>query len=191
MNARKLQLKLFADAPADLSLEGFAPVFHRWIRQRTIDELFVDVASYVHVPDGPGIALIGHESDYFVDLEDGRFGLLHSRKRDAGGTPSASVKAVFRRAVGVAVTLEGEAPLRNLRFRTDDWLFRINDRLRGPNEPATFDQVAPLLQEVCLEVFGGARHELQPVGSSRELFSVRIRTDFHGDMATVLARLAV
>ena len=50
----------------------------------------IDVANYAHVPKGPGVALIGHGTDYFIDEGEGRLGLLYNRKR---GAPDAGAAA--------------------------------------------------------------------------------------------------
>ena len=97
MDAHKLQLKLFADAQPGRSLEDFIPVFHRWIKDRVLtDDTLVDVANYAHVPEGPGVVLIGHGADYFMDEGGGRLGLLFNRKRaepPAGRAAGGSVPA--------------------------------------------------------------------------------------------------
>ena len=65
----------------------------------------IDVANYAHVPKGPGVVLIGHGSDYFIDEGEGRLGLLHSRKR---GAPDAGDRLAdaFRRTLHAASLLE-------------------------------------------------------------------------------------
>ena len=63
MQAQKLQVKFFANA--EISETALVPVFHDWIRERVVpDELLIDVADYSHVPDGPGVMIIGHHADY-------------------------------------------------------------------------------------------------------------------------------
>ena len=54
-----------------------------------LPELLIDVANYAHVPKGPGVVLIGHGSDYFMDEGEGRLGLLYNRKR-AGRRPASA-----------------------------------------------------------------------------------------------------
>src|SRR5215470_2549285 len=135
MDAHKLQLKIFAtpDSARAVSLEAFIPVFHRWIKERLLPELVIDVANYAHVPQGPGVVLIGHGSDYFIDHGEGRMGLLYNRKRMAPA-PDARLHDAFRRAIHAALLLEKDAALAGkLRFGTKEWLLRINDRLAAPN----------------------------------------------------------
>src|SRR5262245_58264691 len=96
MNPNRLSLKLFAAQPiARGDLHRFIGVFHRFIQEAAVPGLLIDVADYAHVPDGPGVILIGHEVDYGIDLARGRTGLLTLRKR-AG---ELSLEALFRDAL--------------------------------------------------------------------------------------------
>ena len=74
--AHKLQLKIYLtpESARALDVEALIPVFHRWIKQHLLPELTIDVANYLHVPQGPGVVLIGHGSDYFLDEGEGRPG---------------------------------------------------------------------------------------------------------------------
>ncbi|MEA2699054.1 MAG: hypothetical protein QOI66_3325, partial [Myxococcales bacterium] len=147
MDAHKLQLKIFvsADSARKVELESFIVVFHRWIKERLLPELTIDVANYAHVPKGPGVVLIGHGSDYFMDESEGRLGLLHNRKR-AGFAPAERLEDLARRTLHAATLLERDPTLAGkLRFATGELLFRINDRLAAPNTPATFAALTPEL----------------------------------------------
>lgn len=187
MDAHKLQVKIFAEPVSGLALETFIPVFHAWIKNQVLKELTIDVANYAHVHEGPGVVLIGHGSDYFVDEGEGRLGLLYSRKRLAP-EPGARVSDAFRRAIHTAALLEKETALK-LKFRTDEWLFRINDRLAAPNTDATFAAARPELEAVCKRLFDGGPFEMGRVGSARQLFSVRIKSGGNTPLATLLDRL--
>lgn len=188
MDAHKLQVKLFAAADPGVDLEAYIPIFHAWVKHHSLPELLIDVANYAHVPDGPGIALIGHGTDYFVDTSKGRLGLLHSRKRSA--PPAAErVADAFRRALHAAMLLEQEPALGGrLRFGTGEILFRINDRLAAPATDATFAAVKPELDAFCGQLFAGGRFETTRVGSGRELFTVKIASDGKASLAELLAR---
>ena len=138
MQATKFQVKLYTRA-GDIELEKLVPVFHEWIRAKKIsDELLIDVADYAHVPQGPGVVLIGHQSDYYLDVADNRPGLLYSRKRGFDGDFQAGIDDAFRRALGACQLLEEESSL-GLQFATDEVLFRVKDRLSAPNGDATYD----------------------------------------------------
>ena len=188
MDASKLQLKIYVtpDSARTLDREAFIPVFHRWIKQHVLPELTIDVASYAHVPNGPSVALIGHGSDYFMDDGEGRLGLLHNRKR-SGFAPDVRLEDLARRTLHAAVLLEGDLALTGkLKFATGELLFRINDRLAGPNTDATFAALKPELEALGKKLFGGAC-ALARVGGPKELFSVRL-TGESAPLATLLER---
>ena len=72
--------RMFGVFNADLEL--FIPVFHKWIQENKIpNHIMVDVADYKHISDGPGIMLIAHEGNFSIDLENGKAGLLYTRKQ--------------------------------------------------------------------------------------------------------------
>ena len=73
MNAHKLQLKIYATPASAKAVEPEAliPVFHRWIKDHVLPEMVIDVANYGHVPEGPGVVLIGHGSDYYMEAGRG------------------------------------------------------------------------------------------------------------------------
>src|SRR5690606_15797570 len=96
---QKFQFKLFIETPEALSQEAVIPVFHDFIREKALPELLIDVADYRHVHEGPGVVLIGHGYDLYVDEMDGRPGLLFSRKREATG----SVEEILRRSLAIAL----------------------------------------------------------------------------------------
>jgi hypothetical protein len=186
MQATKFQVKLYTRA-GDIELEKLVPVFHEWIRAKKIsDELLIDVADYAHVPQGPGVVLIGHQSDYYLDVADQRPGLLYSRKRGFEGDLRAGIDDAFRRALKACQLLEEESSL-DLTFSTNEALFRVQDRLRAPNADATYDAYKPALEQAAAAFFGGAA-SLERVGDEREPFAVRISTGANGTVADALAR---
>jgi hypothetical protein len=189
MDAHKLQVKLFATTH-DVELEAFVPVFHGWIKNATVEgELLLDVASYAHVPQGPGVALIGHGSDWFLDEEKGRVGLLYSRKREAPA-PEARLADAFRKALDAAIRLEAEPALAGkLKFGAGEILFRVNDRLLAPSNDASFAAVRPELEAICGKLFAGAPFELTRVSTGRELLTIKIVSGAKADLATLHARI--
>jgi len=187
----KLQLKIFAHAPAarPVALEPFIAIFHQWIKDHVLHELAIDVANYAHVPKGPGVVLIGHNCDYFVDESEGRLGLLHNRKR--GSVPAESrLEDLFRRTLHAAALLEKEPALGGaLAFSPQELLFRINDRLTGPPGDATWAAVRPELEGLARRLFSGP-FELTRVGDAKSLFAVKIISPGEtASLGTLLARL--
>jgi len=186
MQTTKFQVKLYARA-GEIELEKLIPVFHEWIRAKKIsDELLIDVADYAHVPQGPGVVLIGHQSDYYLDVADNRPGLLYSRKRGFEGDFQAGINDAFHRALNACRLLEEESSL-GLEFATDEVLFRVQDRLAAPNGDATYDAYKPALEQASTAFFGRAP-SLERVGNEREPFAVRISTGANGSVADALAR---
>ena len=186
MQATKFQVKLYTRA-GEIELEKLIPVFHEWIRTKKIsDELLIDVADYAHVPQGPGVVLIGHQSDYYLDVADNRPGLLYSRKRGFEGDFQAGIDDAFQRALNACRLLEEESSL-GLEFATDEVLFRVQDRLAAPNADATYDAYKPALEQASTAFFGRAP-SFERVGSEGEPFAVRISTGANGSVADALAR---
>ncbi len=190
MDAQKLQLKIFAtpDSAPNVALEAVIGVFHRWIKEAVLAELLIDVANYVHVPEGPGVVLIGHASDYFLDQGEGRLGLLHNRKR-SGPPPAHRLDDLARRTFHAALLLEREPALSNrLRFRTGEVLLKINDRRIAPNTDAAFAAIRPELEAFGRRLFAGP-FELTRVGGTGDLLSARWTSPTDPPLATLLERV--
>ena len=186
MEPTKFQVTVYAKGN-DVELEKLIPVFHEWIRAKKIaDELLIDVADYAHVPQGPGVVLIGHQSDYYLDMADDRPGLLYSRKRGYDGDFQGGIDDAFKRALEACKLLEQETDL-GLEFATDEVLFRVQDRLGAPNSDATYQAYKPALERTTDTLFGGTA-SIERVGSPREPFSVRIETGSAGTVSDALAR---
>ena len=147
----------------------------------------IDVANYQHVPQGPGVVLIGHGADYFLDEGEGRPGLLHNRKR-AGLPPGERLADLARRTLNAAALLEKDLALTGkIKFATNELLFRVNDRLAAPNSDATLAALRPELETLTRALFAGA-FDLKRVGGPKELFTVRITTRTSAPLATLLER---
>ena len=145
--AAKLQVKLYAE---DTTLDGeaYIPLFHGWIRDSAMPELLIDVADYRHVPDGPGVALIGHESDYFLDFQDGRPGLLCALKHaDAEGLAAQLRLALTRAALGGSSPFKASSRITtsgletraaaNAVFRRMPWLYSRMSRSASSPSPVS------------------------------------------------------
>jgi hypothetical protein len=186
MEPTKFQVKVYAK-DKDVELEKLIPVFHEWIREKKIaDELLIDVADYAHVPQGPGVVLIGHQSDYYLDMADDRPGLLYSRKRGYEGDFQGGIDDAFKRALEACKMLEEEAGL-DLEFETGEVLFRVQDRLGAPNSDSTYEAYKPALEQAAGTLFGEAT-SLERVGGTREPFAVRIQTGSNGTVSDALSR---
>ncbi len=178
MDAYRLNVKLYLETGDGFEQESLIPIFHRWIRDRELgDELLIDVADYKHVPDGPGVMLIGHEAHYAVDEQDGRPGLVYARKRPASGSFGERLRAAFRQALAAARKLESEPSLDGLKVAGDRLAFRIDDRLLAPDGDETFAAVEPGLRAVLAELYGGVDFRLRREEGHGGRFGVQVEAD--------------
>jgi hypothetical protein len=196
MQSHKLSLKFFADdasAVGALPAHAFLNVFHSWIQRQALpDHLLIDVADYQHVHHGPGIVLVSHEANLYTDTGEGRLGLLYQRKQPLPGTARLRdrLAQVFAAALRACAKLEDDPALRGrLRFRTDEVVFRINDRLLAPNTPETYREVEPELRAFLAQLYPGDEVELEPRHSPLSLFEVRIRVPAAAPAGELLERL--
>ncbi|MEM7130180.1 MAG: hypothetical protein AAF702_27870 [Chloroflexota bacterium] len=165
MNApKRLKIRLPLETPDDFDIASIIPVFHRWIQERTLPGLLIDVADYKHVPNGPGILLIGDEGDYSLDQADGRLSLVYDRKRATGNDLSESIRILFESVQAARHALEAEAEL-GLRVPNQAAEIVILDRLQYPNNQGTFDAVKESMQAAIASVAEGATIELTYVAS--------------------------
>lgn len=196
MDSSKLSIKLYAREGQDPSVFDagvIVPVFHSWIQARAVpDHLLIDVADYAHVPDGPGTVLVSHEANFSTDRTEGRPGLLYVRKQPLEGSLGQRLRTVLAAALSAAVRLEEHPSLRGkLHFRTDEFLFRVHDRLLAPNTPRTLEQVKPELERLAAELYPGGPVSLEYQPSDLTLFGVRVKATAPQapDPATLLGRL--
>jgi hypothetical protein len=152
----RIKVKYFLQNAAALDLAAITPMFHRWIQERRVDGLWLDVADYKHVKEGPGIVLIGHEADFSLDLGGSRPGLVYDRKRgwDAAASLPERVRLVLRSALAGCQALEADAAQSGLRFRLDDAELGFVDRLYTPNQPAVFDAIVDEIHPALDAIYG-------------------------------------
>jgi hypothetical protein len=188
MQSHKLVVKLFADGADALPLDATIPVFHGWIQNQSVaDHLLIDVADYAHVPNGPGTVLVAHEANFHFDREDG-IGLMYIRKQPIAGASSfrERVAAVVRATIQAAIKLEND--LAGVRFRTNELVFRINDRLVAPNDETTYRAVASDLQAFFADLYQGDL-ALEHRHDALRLFEVRVKALKQPKLTDLLARL--
>lgn len=138
MELQHINIKIFAENPQAVEQELFTPIFHSWIQNQSTGELLLDVADYLHVPQGPGIVLIGNEADYSMDDSAGRLGLRYNRKLSLPGTNGERLTQALKAAVRACLALESDPRLGGkLKFKRDELQFSVNDRALAPNTPET------------------------------------------------------
>jgi hypothetical protein len=189
MNPLRLALKIFATQPIPREqLHPFIGVFHRFIQEAVVPGLLIDVADYAHVPEGPGVILIGDEVDYGIDLAGGRTGLLTTRKR--GGDPELSglFRDALAKALAAAHAIEQDDSV-SVRFAVDRIEVAFPDRLAMPNTAPAFDVVSKELSSIARAVFGSAARFEHASGSDpRRMLTLGLSGD-DADLSAKIARL--
>ena len=173
-----VNVKLLLKDPARVDLHAVVPVFHSWIQERSGNELLLDVASYAHVKDGPGILLIGHEADYSLDLTDGRLGLRYNRKALLEGTSASRLDQAVRAALNALERLEHDGRLRGkIQFDGRGLEMFINDRLLAPNTEEIRRAVDPELRAFLGRLLADEGYSLAHEADPRRLFGARVQFD--------------
>lgn len=179
-----------ASADGAFPARELVPVFHRWIQTGAIPgHLLIDVADYDHVPEGPGILLVAHQGNIGMDLIGGQVGLVYYRKQPLAGDLPARLRACIGTALQACHLLERDAALGGrVRFNAGALELFANDRLRAPNQPATYDAFQPTLDGLLQTLYGDAGRTVTRPTDPRSRFGVTVS----GPAATVdqlLARL--
>ena len=190
MDAYRLAVKFFFQDASKLKVEDFVPVYHRWIQNRALaDHLLIDVGAYGHVREGPGTVLVGHQANLYADLGDGRLGFMYVRKHPLDGPFRDRLRAVFKYALSACAMLEDETGLpAAVKFRTDEAVFRINDRLLAPNSPQSFEEIKGDLQQFLNNLYS-TEVELKYQPHAERLFEVDIRASQSPPISTLLERV--
>ena len=188
MNVQHINVKIYLENPEAVKLEDFAAVFNSWIQKQRLEELLIDVADYLHVHNGPGIMLIGHEADYSLDNRAGRLGLLYNRKEQLEGTTQEKLAQAVRAALIAAQILEKE---NGLKFNGSEVQIIINDRLLVPNTAETFAALEADLKAFFSTLYDEAEYSLSQKTDPRERFTVNVKTASNFDVDSLLKNLAV
>ena len=188
MNVQHINIKFFIENHQDVNLADYAAVFNTWIQKQALEELLIDVADYLHVHNGPGIMLIGHEADYSLDNRTGRLGLLYNRKEQLDGPTQEKLAQAARAILTVAQILEKE---NGLKFNGQEVQIIINDRLLVPNTAETFESLESDLRVFFERLYNGTEYSLTHNDDPRERFTVNIKTIANFDLETLLKNLTV
>ena len=187
MNIQHINIKFYLENPETVNLAEYASVFNSWIQKQRLEELLIDVADYLHVHNGPGIMLIGHEADYSLDNRAGRLGLLYNRKEQMEGTTQEKFAHAVRAALTAAQILEKE---NGLKFNGSEVQVIVNDRLLVPNTAETFIALESELKAFFGKLYDGAQYSLSHHSDSRERFTVNVQTASSFDVDALLKNLS-
>jgi hypothetical protein len=186
MNIQHINVKFFVENSETVNLADYATVFNSWIQKQELDELLIDVADYLHVYNGPGIMLIGHEADYSLDNRAGRLGLLYNRKAPLEGTTQEKFAQALRAVLTAAQILEKE---NGLRFIGSEVQLIVNDRLLVPNTAETFEALQPELHTFFSRLYYGAEYALAQLNDPRQRFTVNVKTESSFDVQSLLKNI--
>jgi len=187
MNIQHFNIKFYLENPEAVNLADYATVFNTWIQNQRLEELLIDVADYLHVHNGPGIMLIGHEADYSLDNRAGRLGLLYNRKAQLEGTAQVKLAQAASAALTAAQILEKE---NGLKFNGSELQIFINDRLLAPNTTQTFVALETELKTFFDRLYNDAEYTLTHHTDPRERFTVNLKTETSFDVETLLKNLS-
>ena len=190
MHSSKLAIKFFLNDDSSFDHHTLVPLFHQWIQTHAIaDHLLIDVADYRHVQSGPGTVLVAHEANLSTDAAENRPGLLYARKTPVEGDLSDRLRVVFRAALQAICLLQSAPSLTGkIRFRTDNPIFRINDRLFAPNTAETFIEIRPTLDAFLSTLYGGPV-KLTLLPNLETIFEVQIVASNSPSAGDLLKRL--
>jgi hypothetical protein len=188
MNLQHVNVKFYVENPETIKLADYAAVFNTWIQKQRLEELLIDVADYLHVHNGPGIMLIGHEADYSLDNRAGRLGLLYNRKEQIEGTTEEKLAQAVRAALNAAQILEKE---NRMKFNGSEVQIIVNDRLLVPNSTETFAALEAEFKSFFDQLYSGAGYSLTHNKDRRERFTVNVKTESKFDVDTLLNNLSV
>src|SRR5579872_4533839 len=190
MELNHVNVKLLVKNPESVNLEPVVPVFHNWIQGQVYSGQLLDVADYRHVPDGPGVVLIGLEGDYSLDNLDGRLGVRYNRKAATNGSIQDRLKQAAHAALSACQRLEGEGALAGkLHFNGQDVEVFINDRLLAPNNEKTRAALKPEIESFANKLFGAGKYSLTYNTDPRRLFTVYLKATQPVSSADLLKNL--
>jgi len=168
-----VNIKLFAEQPYPEDISKAIPVFHRWIQQKSMPGLLIDVADYAHVPQGPGIFLVGHEYHLSLDEVGGRLGLLFNRRESWEGTGVDALRSAYDLTIDAANKLVSEPEFEGkLRFNLNELEIVLNDRLLYPNTDETLQKLSAEFKEFLDASFGGTYTIKRAFADPRARFGV-------------------
>lgn len=142
---KPLRLALAVPAGPAGDLEPALGLFHRFIQRRLVEGRLLDVADYRHVPNGPGVMLIGQDVDYGINTH--AFTVTMKRRGDDAGT---QFRDAVRMALGTidAIDADGALPCR---FDVTQMRVSVADRKLGTQaqiQSALLAEIAPAAEEL-------------------------------------------
>ncbi len=191
MLIENINWKIFLENPKAASPEHLFRVFNGWIPDSP--EIFIDVADYQHVGDGPLVLLSGHYVNYVLDSMEGDLGLLYDRRQpyEASLNTVERLRDSLRDTLLAAKRLADDASFQEkLRFSTGTLRLILNNRALTPNTPETFAALQPHLNQALETVFGPGGFSLEySQGDARRRLTVTVKSKSAPSLEKAIAAL--
>ncbi len=188
MNLQNIQWKLHLDEATVGDPHDWFKVFATWIVGSP--EVFVDVADYSHVVDGPVIFLSGHNEAYTLDKTRGRLGLLYERRQPVETANPETLRASLKTTLAHAALIENDANFKvKPKFLAGDVTFIVNNRAIAPNNDETLSAVKPELSALLDAVYGAGNYSLEREQDKRQRFMVHVKAKAPVTVADALKKL--
>ncbi len=186
MELQHVNVKIFVDGEMTVDPARFIEVFHGWVAEQSMNEMMIDVADYRHVPDGPGVVMVGHEADYAMDNAGGRDGLLYNRKAALDVSNEDRIRQAVTSAASACQRLEAAfADGDGLKFSRQEFVVFINDRALAPNTSETYQACKPELESSLTSVLGHDDFTLEHHSDPRSRFGVGVKVAKLFDLASL------
>jgi len=172
---QRIQIKMAVVVPPDLGLDPLVGIFARWRQDKEHPAEWVDLADYAHVPQGPGIVLIGKRGNLSLDFS-GFPGILYAAKKGLGGTPVERILSALRSCLELChrLTAEPEFPA-GVEVQTGTLSIAFNDRLETPNDAATDQALRPAIQQAFDLLYGKDAWQMFPQSDPGECYGFTVK----------------
>jgi len=189
MDLQYLNWKVYLDNEAETEPDEWFKVFNDWIPDSP--EIFIDVADYKHVQDGPVVILVGHYLNLSLDHTGRRLGLLYDYKHPMDGSNEEKLKTSLLGILRAAKRLEDEAGFgKKPKFKAGELRFIVNSRAIAPNSAETLEAVKPDLVKVLVRAFGEGAFSIEHLADPRQRFMVQVSAKGNPSLAELIQRLA-
>ena len=185
MDIQKFAIKYFLEKGQSVEPETWFRTFNSWIPDEK-DEVWIDVADYSHVREGPVTLLVGHEANYCIDNGNGNLGLLYTRKRPVDGTLSNRLETAFKAVCTTCHRLEEDV---NVKFDGSRAQLALNDRLSAPNTSETMEAVRDDLEKVINKLYSGAKFSIEKGLEERNRLTININVEGSWSVGKLLENL--
>ena len=165
------------------------PIFHRWIRERALGGVLIDVADYTHLPEGPSVLLVGHDGNLSFDGSEQRPGLFYTRKRPSSDPFRTRVADAARMLFSACQLLEDDPAVgKPVRFQGNELQFVSNDRLVAPPNDATAKEISAHLEPVIRTWYADTPYEVTSLSQGKDRLRLSLKAAADVSIATLLAR---